>query len=163
MSIPRSVEHFLDEQHVAYSVLHHQPAYTAQQEAALAHVPGKCWAKTVACIADERPILAVVPAPSLVDLDRLREVSGAEAIRLANEREFERFYPDCEVGAMPPLGPLYGQPVFVDRRLADVGDIVFDAGSDSDAVKVKYDEFARVVHPTVGDFVLTRRGPVIEH
>jgi Ala-tRNA(Pro) deacylase len=163
MPIPRSVEHFLQEQYVAYSVLHHQPAYTAQEEAALAHVPGRRWAKTVACIADDRPILAVVPAPLLVDLDRLREVSGAEAIRLANEREFERFYPDCEVGAMPPLGPLYGQPVFVDRRLAAVGDIVFDAGSHSDAVKVKYDEFARVVHPTVGDFVLTRRAPVIEH
>jgi Ala-tRNA(Pro) deacylase len=162
MPMPRSVEHFLQEQHVPYSVLHHQPAYTPQEEAALAHVPGNRWAKTVTCIADERPILAVVPARSLVDLDRLREVSGAGAIRLANEREVERFYPDCEVGAMPPLGPLYGQAVFVDRSLAAPGDIVFDAGSHSAAVKVKYDEFARVVHPTVGDFGLTRRVP-IEH
>lgn len=162
MSIPRSIERFLDEQHVAYSVLHHRPAYTAQEEAAVAHVPGRQWAKTVACFADDRPILAVVPAPSRVDLDRLRQVAGARDIRLASEREFERLYPDCETGAIPPLGPLYGQPVFVDQALAGAGEIVFDAGSHSDAVKVKYDDFARVVRPTVGDFGRTRRPP-IEH
>lgn len=162
MPIPRSVEQFLGDQHVAYSVLHHRPAYTAQEEASIAHVPGRQWAKTVACFADERPIQAVVPASSLVDLDRLREIAGAEDIRLASEREFERLYPDCELGAMPPLGPLYGQEVFVDRALASSSEIVFDAGSHSDAVKVKYDDFARVVRPTVGDFGRVRRVP-IEH
>jgi Ala-tRNA(Pro) deacylase len=160
MPIPRSVEQFLSEQHVEYSVIPHRPAYTAQEEAAVAHVPGRQWAKTVACVADDRPVLAVVPATLLVDLDRLREVVGARDIRLADEREVERLYADCEVGAMPPLGPLYGQPVFVDRALASAGDIVFDAGSHSDAVKVKYEDFARVVRPTVGEFGRTRRVPI---
>jgi Ala-tRNA(Pro) deacylase len=162
MPVPRSVETFLGDQHVAYSVLRHRPAYTAQEEASFAHVPGRQWAKTVACIADARPILAVVPAPSLVDFDRLRAIAGAREIRLASEREFDRLYPDCEVGAMPPLGPLYGQQVFVDRALAGDGEIVFDAGSHSEAVKMKYDDFVRVVRPTVGDFGRPRRAP-IEH
>src|SRR5215510_1692065 len=105
MPIPRSIERFLGDQHVPYSVIHHLPAYTAQQEAAAAHVPGRAWAKAVACVADDLAILAVVPAPSFVDFDRLREVAGASDIRLASEREFERLYPDCEIGAMPPLGP----------------------------------------------------------
>jgi Ala-tRNA(Pro) deacylase len=157
MSIPRSIEHFLGDQHVSYAVLPHRPAYTAQEEAALAHVPGSQWAKTVACVADGRPILAVVPASSLVDFDRLRSVSGARDIRLASEREFEGLYPDCELGAMPPLGPLYGQRVFLDRDLADANEIVFDAGSHSEAVKVRYEDFERVVQPTVGDFGRTRR------
>jgi Ala-tRNA(Pro) deacylase len=157
MSISSSVERFLGDQQVAYSVLHHRPAYTAQEEAALAHVPGRQWAKTVACIADTHPILAVVPAGSLVDFDRLGELSGAREIRLASEREFERWYPDCELGAMPPLGPLYGQRVFIDQALAGAGDIVFDAGSHSDAVRMTYDDFARVVHPFVGDFGRPRR------
>lgn len=158
MPIPLSIEHFLGDQRVPYSVIHHRPAFTAQEEAAVAHVPGRQWAKTVACFADDRPILAVVPASSMVDLDRLCEIAGAREVRLAREREFERLYPECEVGAMPPLGPLYGQLVFVDRNLADGrGDIVFDAGSHSDAVKVKYDDFARVVQPTVGDFGRVRR------
>jgi Ala-tRNA(Pro) deacylase len=160
MPIPRSVEKFLGDQHVAYSVLHHRPAYTAQEEASVAHVPGWQWAKTVACLADKRPILAVVPAPCLVDFDRLREIAGAKDIRLASEREFGSLYPDCELGAMPPLGPLYGQQVFIDRTLATDGDIVFDAGSHSDAVKVKYDDFARAVRPTVGDLGRTRSVPI---
>jgi Ala-tRNA(Pro) deacylase len=159
MSIPRSIEQFFGDQHVAYSVVRHPPAYTAQQEAAMAHVPGKQWAKTVACVADDRPILAVVPAPSVVDFDRLCEVAGAREIRLASERECERLYPDCETGAMPPLGPLYGQPVFVDSALAVGGEIVFEAGSHTDAVRMKYDEFARAVQPKVGDFGRTRRTP----
>jgi len=157
MPIPRSVEKFLGDQHVAYSVLHHPPAYTAQEEASVAHVPGRQWAKTVACFADDRPILAVVPAPSVVDLDRLREIAGAKKIRLAREREFEDLYPDCEIGAMPPLGPLYRQPVFVDQALAGAGDIVFEAGSHTDAVRVKYDDFVQAVRPTAGDFGRARR------
>src|SRR5262245_48451319 len=115
MPIPRSIEHFLGDQHVPYSVIHHRLAYTAQEGAAAAHVPGRQWAKTVACVADDRSILAVVSAPSLIDFDRLCEVAGAREIRLASEREFERLYPDCETGAMPPLGPMFRQRVFVDR------------------------------------------------
>lgn len=160
MAVPLSVTQFLGDQHMTYSVLHHVPAFTAQEEASLSHVPGRQWAKTVACFADDRPILAVVPAPWFVDFDRLRDIAGARSIRLASEREFERWYPDCELGAMPPLGPLYGQQVFIDRTLAAGDDIVFDAGSHSDAVKVKYDDFARAVRPTVGDFGRMRRLPV---
>ncbi len=151
MPIPRSIERFLTEQHVAYSVIPHQPAYTAQEEAAVAHVPGGQWAKTVACVVDDRPVLAVVPAASRVDLDRLREITGARDVRLAREPEFEGLYPDCEVGAMPPLGPLYGQPVFVDRALAGAGEIVFEGGSHRDAVRMKYEDFARVARPTEGN------------
>lgn len=152
MAIPRSIEHFLGEQHVPYSVLHHRPAYTAQEEAAVTHVPGRQWAKTVACFADGRPVLAVLPASSLIDLERLRTVAGATEVRLASEQEFQAMYPDCETGAMPPLGPLYGQPVFVDRTLASSDEIVFNAGSHSEAIRVSYDDFRRVVSPTVGDF-----------
>lgn len=159
MPIPRSIEHFLGDQHVPYSVLHHRPAYTSQEEAAVTHIPGRQWAKTVACFADDQPVLAVVPASSLVDVDRLRTVTGARKLRLATEREFEALYPDCETGAMPPLGPLYGQAVFVDRSLEDAGEIAFHAGSHSDAIKVRYDDYVRVVQPTIGDFVLARRAP----
>jgi Ala-tRNA(Pro) deacylase len=160
MAIPHSIERFLGDQHVEYAVLPHRPAYTAQEEAALAHVPGVQWAKTVACIADGVPVLAVVPAPSFVDLDRLCDVAGAREIRLAREREFEPFYPDCELGAMPPLGPLYGQAVYVDSRLARMDVIVFDAGTHSDAIRLRYDDFARLVHPIVGDFGLMRGTPL---
>jgi Ala-tRNA(Pro) deacylase len=151
MPIPRSIEQFLSDQHVPYSVIPHRPAYTAQEEAAVAHVPGRQWAKTVACVADDRPVLAVVPATSFVDFERLREIAGAREVRLAREVEFEGLYPDCELGAMPPLGPLYGQPVFVDGSLARAGEIVFDGGSHRDAVRMTYEDFARVARPTEGN------------
>lgn len=155
MPIPRSIEELLAGRHLAYSVIHHPTAYTAREEAVAAHIPGREWAKTVVCLADDDPILAVVPAVTRVDIGRLRDVTGARDLRLASEREFERLFRDCELGAMPPLGPLYGPSVFIDRSLTDGHDIAFEAGSHSDAVRVKYDDFARVVHPTVGDFART--------
>jgi len=157
MAIPQSIEHFLGDQHVPYSVLHHPPAYTAQEEAASTHVPGGEWAKTVACFADNQPLLAVLPASSLIDVERLRAATGAQVVRFATERELEALYPDCEIGAMPPLGPLYGQPVFVDRTLVGSNEIVFHAGSHTEAIRVGYNDFSRVVQPRVADFALTPR------
>lgn len=161
MAIPRSIEQFLGNRGIPYSVLHHPPAYTAQEEAAVAHVPGRRWAKVVACVADGAPVLAVVPAPAVVDMDRLKQITGANEIRLATEREFEPLYPDCETGAMPPFGPLYGQPVFVDRLLVEgEHEIVFNAGSHSDAIQMRCADFVRLVQPTVGDFARMRMNVV---
>ena len=104
------------------------------------------------CFADQQPIEAVLPAPFHVDFEKLRKLAHAREIRLASEHEFKRLFPDCEPGAMPPLGPLYKQAVFVDDRLAAEPEIVFDAGSHSRAVRMRYADFAAVVKPTVGTF-----------
>ncbi len=152
MAVPITIERFLGDNNVPYAVLHHARAFTAQEEAAEAHVPGRNWAKTVACFAEGRPVLAVLPADTLIDLERLRAVAGTRDIRFASEREFGPLYPDCETGAMPPLGPLYGQRVFVDRSLTGDQEIVFNAGSHTEAIRIRYDDFARVVQPTVGEF-----------
>jgi len=149
MAIPRSISDFLERNHAEYTVLEHPPAYTAQEEAAAAHVPGREWAKVVVCVADERPILAVLPAPLKIDLSRLREAAHARAVRLAREDEFKGLYDDCEIGAMPPLGPLYHQDVVVDRSLADDRDIVFDAGSHRESIRMPFRQFERLVRPTV--------------
>ena len=104
--VPASISSYLDRHHARYAVLTHPTAYTAQREAAAARVSGNEWAKTVVCFADDQPVLAVLPAPFALDLDRLKEALGAGSIRLAREEEFASLYGDCEVGAMPPLGPL---------------------------------------------------------
>ena len=133
MPIPRSIERFLTEQHVPYSVIPHRPAYTAQEEAALADVPGWQWAKTVACVVDDRSSQSCRPnhSSTLTACARL----PVPAPFVSHARPTSAILPaDCEVGAMPP-GPLYGQPVFIDRALAGAGDIVFDGGSHRDAVK----------------------------
>lgn len=152
MPIPASIEKFLTEQRVPYEVLTHRRAYTAQEEAAVAHVPGRQWAKTVVCFADEEPILAVLPAVHNVDTERLQRLAGAKKVRLATEAELAPLYQDCEPGAMPPFGCLYGQRVFVDRSLASDEEIVFNAGTHAEAIRMRYEDFAKLANPTVGDF-----------
>jgi Ala-tRNA(Pro) deacylase len=152
MAIPASISAFLDRHHARYSLVRHPVAYTALEEAAAAHVPGREWAKVVVCMADDRPVLAVVPAPFKVDLDRLRDAAHAHSVRLASEREFGGLYTDCEVGAMPPFGPLYSQDVFVDESLTADPDIAFSAGSHREAIRMPFGEFQRLVKPTVAAF-----------
>ena len=152
MAVTASVQEFLRTANIAYSVFPHEPAYTAQDEAAVTHVPGRDWAKAVICFADEQPIQAVVPADLAVDLERLLALAGADSLRLAREDELEWLFPDCEPGAMPPLGPLYRQAVFVDEALAAESQIVFNGGTHQDAVSMRYDDFAAITHPIVGRF-----------
>jgi Ala-tRNA(Pro) deacylase len=152
MAVVPTVQEFLRRANVPYSVFPHTRAYTAQEEAAVTHVPGRDWAKAVICFVDGEPIQAVVPADLEVDLDRLAIVARATSIRLADEDELRWLYPDCERGAMPPLGPLYRQMVYVDDALADEAEIVFNAGTHGDAVRMRYEDFAAIAHPVVGRF-----------
>ena len=152
MAVTELVQEYLRQVNVAYSVFPHVPAYTAQEEAAVTHIPGRDWAKAVVFFADGEPIQAVVPADLVIDLEQLLLLTGAERIRLATEEELEGLYPDCEPGAMPPLGPLYDQPVFVDIALAAEPQIVFNAGTHGDAVCMRYEDFAALARPVVGSF-----------
>jgi Ala-tRNA(Pro) deacylase len=150
MAIPATIERFLSDHDVPYTPVPHKPAYTAQEEAAVTHTPGRAWAKTVVCLADHVPILVVLPADRFVDERRLRRVTGAADVRLATEQELAELYPGMEVGAMPPLGPLYAQRVYIDEALAAQPEIVFHAGTHTDAVRMRYDDFVSLVQPIPG-------------
>lgn len=154
MAVTQLVQEYLRRANIAYSVFPHAPAYSAQEEAAVTHISGRDWAKPVVFYADAEPIMAVVPADLVVDLEQLLIVTGAEHIRMATEDELMELYPDCEPGAMPPLGPLYNQPVFVDVALAAEPQIVFNGGTHQDAVCMRYDDFAELAHPVVGSFAM---------
>jgi Ala-tRNA(Pro) deacylase len=144
MVIARKLKAFLDEKKVPYHVLRHHEKYTAQEIAEALHVPGQMLAKVVMVKADGKLVMAVLPASLRVDLDAF----GADAT-LATEAEFKDAFPDCEVGAMPPFGNLYGVPVVVDGALAADEEIVFEAGSHHEAIKLKYADYARLVRPRV--------------
>lgn len=150
VALPAPIGDYLRSHGVAYSVIHHRPAHCASREAAAAHVPGHQWAKAVACLADGTPVLAVVPAHYRVDLARLGDLLGARHLRLATEQEMSRIYGGCELGSMPPLGPLYDQQVVVDERMAANDEIAFSAGTHREAIRMRYSDFAALVHPTVG-------------
>lgn len=152
MAVAPRVQEFLRRANVSYTVFPHPPAYSAQEEAAATHVPGRDWAKTVTCFADGEPIEAVVPATCRVNLAWLADLAEAHEVRLASEEELDWLYPDCEPGAVPPLGPIFHQPVFVDQALAFEDRIAFSAGTHTDAVSMRYRDFAAIARPTVGRF-----------
>ena len=147
-----TIHEFLREAHVPYTVVPHRPAFTARDEAAATHVPGRDWAKVVVCFVDDEPIEAVVPAPSYVNLNRLLALADGHSIRLADEEELLRLFPHCQIGAMPPFGPLYGQTVYVDAVLALEPQIVFNAGTHRDAIAMRWNDFVKMVNPIVGNF-----------
>jgi Ala-tRNA(Pro) deacylase len=147
-----SIHEFLREVHVPYTVVPHDPAFTAQEDAAATHVPGRAWAKVVICFVDGEPVEAVLSAPLTVNLDRLLQLAEGSEIRLAQEEEMRRLFPGCEPGAMPPFGPLYGQSVFVDVALASEPHIVFNAGTHNEAIAMRCADFAMSVRPIVGRF-----------
>ena len=142
---------FLDFHHVKYLVISHSLAYTAQGVAALAHVSGKQLAKTVIVKIDGVLAMAVLPASLHVDLDRLRKLTGAQAVELASESEFKDAFPDCETGAMPPFGNLYDMPVYADSSLAECEEITFSAGTHRELVRMNWDDMVHLVKPTVDE------------
>ncbi|MDJ0813772.1 MAG: YbaK/EbsC family protein [Woeseiaceae bacterium] len=139
---------FLDKEHVKYVTIGHSPAYTAQEIAALAHIPGKELAKTVIVKVDNELAMVVLPASEMVRLDHLRDSLGTEFVELAEEDEFKGAFPDCETGAMPPFGNLYGMKVFVDQALREDDEIAFNAGTHDELIRLPYAEYERLVHPT---------------
>lgn len=139
--IPRHIIEYLDSHAVPYQRLLHRRAITAQELAATVHVPGRRVAKAVMVKADGQAWIAVLPATEVLDEDRLASVLDAPTVRLLHESEFEGLFPDCEPGAEPPFGGLYGLPVVIDSALADAESIVFRAGSHEEAIEMRYEDF----------------------
>lgn len=138
---------FLGEHKVDYRTIAHDSAITAQEIAASAHISGTRLAKTVMVKLDGRLAMAVLPSTEQVNLDRLRRAAGAREIDLASEADFRDRFPDCEVGAMPPFGNLYGLDVYVADSLPHDGRIAFNSGTHDELIELDYRDFERLVKP----------------
>lgn len=148
----RKMREFLNKNDIRYVTVQHSPAYTAQAVAASAHVPSKEMAKTVMLDIDGKMAMAVLPASYQVNFDQLKEALNAKSISLLHENDFKGRFPDCEPGAMPPFGNLYGMPVFVAESLAEDEYIAFSAGSHHEVVLMTYADYQRLVAPSIVKF-----------
>ena len=148
----KKLKKFLDDNDVRYVTIQHSKAYTAQDVAATSHISGKEIAKTVMVRLGGKMAMAVVPASRMVDLEHLREITGATSAELATESEFKDRFPECEVGAMPPFGNLYDLDVYVDESLREDEEIAFNAGTHTELVRLAYADFERLVKPKVMGF-----------
>jgi Ala-tRNA(Pro) deacylase len=152
MPISRTLNTYLDHEHVHYDVLCHPKAFRATDIAHALQTPEKEMAKVVIVKVGGRSVMTVLPASWSVDLHRLKDVFRTRHVRLATEHEIASLFPDCELGAMPPFGNLYGLPVYVDQSLTEDEEIVFQAGTHSDAIRMRYMDFAALVFPVVAEF-----------
>lgn len=147
---------YLDTHRIQYVVITHSPAYTAQGIAGLAHIPGRELAKTVMVKLDGSLVMAVLPAKYHVDLVALRRTANAKTASLATEEEFKDLFPECETGAMPPFGNLYGLRVFADRSLELDREIAFNAGTHRELVRMAWNDFKRLAEPKIVAFAAGR-------
>ena len=152
MSLP-ALEQYLREFRAPFSTLSHGVAFRATEVAALAGIPCRQMAKPVLVRIDGALAMAVVPADERVDLARLRELTDAGSVVLATEAEFADRFPECEPGAMPPFGNLYGMALYADAGLAADHSLCFNAGSHTDLMRMRWADFERLACPVVLDLV----------
>ncbi len=145
----QQLREFLEENRIKFVTMSHSQAFTAQEIAAAAHIPGREIAKTVMVKLDGELAMVVLPATDQVSIPRLKQATGAGEVELASEDEFSDRFPNCETGAMPPFGNLWGLTVFVDEHLREDEQIAFNAGSHTELVKLSYADYERLVDPVV--------------
>lgn len=152
MAIVRRLQEYLEQHKIPYQVSYHPEAFTAQEVAARSHISGKNLAKVVMVKKGEGFVMTVLPAACRVNLDKLKEIMGMKEVTLAKEEEFAGLFPDCEPGAMPPFGNLYGMEVYVDEEIAHKPELIFQAGTHRDIATLSYQDFAQLVQPKVAEF-----------
>lgn len=153
MSIPESISRCLSSHHIPYISFHHPRSFTAQGTAEAQHLSGKKMAKVVLIVSDsDRMVMVVIPANHRVDLNKLGDLLATNWARLATEEEFRDYFPECELGAMPPLGNMYHMDVWVDEKLAKFPNISFNAGTHTDTIQISFADFEKLVHPRKGSF-----------
>ncbi len=148
---------YLDEHGVRYEQIKHPQAYSAQETADRARIPGREFAKTVMIKLDGNMAMAVLPAPEKVNFTLLQQSAGAETISLATEPDFHEMFPDCDLGAMPPFGNIYGLDVYVSGSMSDAERIAFPAGTHTELLCISYADFERVVQPRVARFTFLQQ------
>jgi len=150
--ISNRLKDFLDRFEIGYDVMHHDPAFTAQELAARMHISGFEFTKAVVVKLDGEFALVAVPAPLRINFKELAHAARAKKARLANEQEFQQFFPDCELGAMPPFGNLYQLPTYADIEVTRNENMVINAGTHAEALRLRFSDFNRLARPRVGRF-----------
>ncbi|MDP3722080.1 MAG: YbaK/EbsC family protein [Candidatus Omnitrophota bacterium] len=159
MAISERLQAFLQAAKVPYTVGKHPVAYTAQEIAAAQHVSGRQLAKSVLVKTDRGPVLAVLPAASLIHFKRLKTALKTKRVSIAKEADVKAHFPDVEAGAMAPFGNLYQIPVVIDRMLERSDTMVFNAGSHTETISMRARDFIALVKPAVAEFGQPAGGP----
>ena len=154
MDCKSRLEKYFRDNGIKFETMTHAAAYTAQELAAAQKVPGKQFAKVVMVVGDGQIMMLVLPASHHIDFRKLKGVLKVKDVRLAKEEEFSLIFPDCETGAMPPFGNWYGVPIHIDQALSEGQDIVFQAGTHKEMIRLSYRDYAILTQPAVSEFAM---------
>ena len=158
MTMSSMIKLYLDRKRTSYSRKNHPLAFTSQEVAAVGHIPGREFAKTVELKADGHLIMAVLGADRMIDMQVLKRRLGCSILSLVSEEEFGEQFPACELGAVPPFGKLFGLMLYCDKALAKQAEIEFNAGTHTGTIRMKFSEFMRLESPLILDFSEESKG-----
>lgn len=152
MTASKKIQELLEKERITYQVLEHDLAFTALEVAEMQHVPGRKVVKSVIVMADNQPLMCVLPSTHKIDFAMLKSLLKVNEVHLADEGMVAKYFPGFEVGAMPPFGQLAGLKVYVDKSLEENDAIVFNAGTHTDVIRIKFKDFVRLTQPVFADF-----------
>ncbi len=151
--LPKKLNDYLKENKIKYETIVHPEVFTAQETAAVEHISGKEVAKVLIVRADNKAdAMLVLPANRRVDMEKVRKVLGAKEVRLTGEKEFQELFPDSQVGAMPPFGNLYDLPCYLDKHMSALNEIVFNAGTHRESIKMSFLDYEKLAKPFIAEF-----------
>ena len=150
-----NIEEFLGRRNVPFDLLHHRETHDAQRMAQTVHVSGHLVAKTVLLRLDAPAefVVPVLPATHNIDFRKASQVLDGRKVELGTETEMSKRCPDCEIGALPPFGSQYDMKTLVDESLTEDDEIVFEGRTHTEAIRMKYEDFAGIEHPEVVSIV----------
>jgi Ala-tRNA(Pro) deacylase len=151
MAVAKKLREYLKQNQVKFEVTEHPVAYSAARIAAAQHVPGRKVIKSVICETDGNYVMCVLDADHLLDLTKLKRVTGAKEVHLATEEEVAQLFPDYEVGAEPPFGNQFGLSVYCDQHVTDSDEVFFNGGNHTDLVKIRSQDYMQLVRPIIAD------------
>jgi Ala-tRNA(Pro) deacylase len=149
-----NTKQFLQQHRAQFEVVSHAEAFDASHVAQATATPGGEVAKAVLLRANHgyRYIVAVLPSTHRVDLEAVARAIGGAEVQLASEIEVGQRCPDCEFGVLSPFGSQYGAETIVDKSLTVDEQILFEAQTHHEAIRMKYADFCRIENPTVAEF-----------
>ncbi len=157
MTTSTKVTEFLKKNKIRFEIIPHKKATTAEGTAKAEHEIPQHIAKVVMVKSDGKTMMAVIPANCQLDLLKMKAETGADKVEIEKEADFRDLFLDSEVGAMPPLGQLYGVPCFVDFRIAESDHILFNAGAHDESVKMSTSDYLRIVEAKVANIAVPKK------
>lgn len=151
MTLAESIRSYLFKENVDYEILEHPPTYTALETAGSQHVPGRRVLKSVIIKANSSFLMCVVPSTHRLDFEKLKLILKTKDVRLASEAELSPLFPECQLGAEPPFGPIYGLQVYAQQILEENDEVLCNAGTHTEMIKLKLIDFQRLAKPIFAD------------